>query len=73
MRSAAVVALAAPLVSAQLNELAVKAGLKYFGTATDTPYVSNPEYRKILNDKREFGQLVPSNGQKVGVLQGLHL
>ena len=54
-----------PLVSAQLNELAQKAGKKYFGTATDTYELANSTYFGILTDKREFGQLTPSNGQKV--------
>ncbi|CZT49453.1 related to endo-1,4-beta-xylanase [Rhynchosporium secalis] len=55
---------AMPFVSAQLHELAVKAGLKYFGTATDVGELSNATYVKILRDKREFGQLVGGNGQK---------
>ncbi|KAL2074011.1 hypothetical protein VTL71DRAFT_7789 [Oculimacula yallundae] len=53
-----------PFASAQLHELAVKAGLKYFGTATDVGELNNTEYVKILRDKKEFGQLVGSNGQK---------
>ena len=54
-----------PLASAQLHALAVKAGLKYFGTATDVGELNNTEYVKILRDKKEWGQLVGSNGQKV--------
>lgn len=54
-----------PLASAQLHELAVKAGKMYFGTATDVGELNNTEYVKILRDKREWGQLVGSNGQKV--------
>ncbi|KAJ9138844.1 Beta-xylanase [Pleurostoma richardsiae] len=53
-----------PLVSAQLDYLAKKAGKLYFGTATDTSELSNTTYFKILTDTREFGQLTPSNGQK---------
>ncbi|KAK0101227.1 hypothetical protein ONS95_006407 [Cadophora gregata] len=53
-----------PLASAQLHALAVKAGLKYFGTATDVGELNNTEYVKILRDKKEWGQLVGSNGQK---------
>ncbi|KAH9203778.1 glycoside hydrolase superfamily [Leptodontidium sp. 2 PMI_412] len=53
-----------PLASAQLHELAVKAGKKYFGTATDVGELNNTEYVKVLRDKREWGQLVGSNGQK---------
>ncbi len=51
--------------SAQLNQLAKKAGLLYFGTATDNGELSNKQYFDILTDKKEFGQLTPSNGQKV--------
>lgn len=58
-------ALLAPAVSAQLNDLAVKAGLKYFGTALrDNALAEDATYRSILSDKSEFGQLVPENGQK---------
>jgi len=63
--SAVAAVMAAPLASAQLHELAVKAGKKYFGTATDTGELSNTTYYKILTDTKEFGQLTPSNGQKV--------
>ncbi len=54
-----------PLVTGQLHQLAVKAGLKYFGTATDNGELNNTEYVKILRDKKEWGQLTPSNGMKV--------
>jgi GH35 family endo-1,4-beta-xylanase len=58
---------AAPLASAQLNYLAKKAGLEYFGTASDVVSVAalNATYAKILSDTREFGQLTPANGMKV--------
>jgi hypothetical protein len=52
--------------SAQLNELARKAGKLYFGTALDNVNIGADErYMRILNDTREFGQLTPANGQKV--------
>jgi endo-1,4-beta-xylanase len=62
-----------PLCSGQLNLEAKKAGLKYFGTATDTPgereragYEADyPQYDAILDDINEFGQTTASNGQKV--------
>lgn len=54
-----------PIASAQLNELAQKAGKLYFGTATDNGELNNTEYVSILTNKTEFGQLTPSNGQKV--------
>ena len=57
--------LALPLASAQLNELAKKAGKLYFGTATDTGELNNTQYVSILLNKKEFGQLTPSNGMKV--------
>lgn len=56
---------AAPLASAQLHQLAKEAGLLYFGTATDNGELNNTQYVKILTDTKEFGQLTPSNGQKV--------
>jgi endo-1,4-beta-xylanase len=57
--------LAPAAVSAQLNDLAVKAGLKYFGTALREGAISSDaQYAAILGDKKEFGQLVPENGMK---------
>jgi GH35 family endo-1,4-beta-xylanase len=57
--------LAPAAVSAQLNDLAVRAGLKYFGTALREGAInSDSRYAAILGDKTEFGQLVPENGQK---------
>ncbi|KAH6877079.1 family 10 glycosyl hydrolase [Thelonectria olida] len=61
-----------PLSSAQLNLWAKKAGLKYFGAATDSPGQREragyedvyPRYDAILRDTREFGQTTPTNGQK---------
>lgn len=60
---AAVAAL--PLASAQLNELAKKAGKLYFGTATDNGELNNTQYFNILSNTKEFGQLTPANGMKV--------
>jgi endo-1,4-beta-xylanase len=56
-----------PAVSAQLNELARAAGKLYFGTATDNGELNNTQYTAILDNKKEFGQLTPSNGQKVSM------
>ncbi|KAK3361848.1 glycoside hydrolase superfamily [Lasiosphaeria ovina] len=57
--------LAPAAVSAQLNDLAVRAGLKYFGTALREGAInSDTAYAAILKNKSEFGQLVPENGQK---------
>ena len=57
--------LAPAAVSAGLNDLAVRAGLKYFGTALrESAISSDSTYASILSDKSEFGQLVPENGQK---------
>ncbi|KAL2263957.1 hypothetical protein VTK26DRAFT_3951 [Humicola hyalothermophila] len=67
MHSKAILAalLAPATVSAQLNDLAVRAGLKYFGTALREGAInSDAQYAAILGDKSEFGQLVPENGQK---------
>jgi endo-1,4-beta-xylanase len=58
-------ALLVPAVSAQLNDLAVRAGLKYFGTALGEGTInSDSQYAAILSDTSMFGQLVPENGQK---------
>jgi endo-1,4-beta-xylanase len=57
--------LAPAAVNAQLNDLAVRAGLKYFGTALGEGSInSDSQYAAILSDKSMFGQLVPENGQK---------
>ncbi|KAK0724110.1 glycoside hydrolase superfamily [Lasiosphaeris hirsuta] len=63
---AVLVALLAPaVVSAQLNDLAVRAGLKYFGTAVrEGSTSSDAAYMAIINNKSEFGSVVPENGQK---------
>ncbi|RYO98088.1 hypothetical protein DL764_007189 [Monosporascus ibericus] len=61
-----------PLASAQLHLQAKKAGLKYFGAATDSPgqreraglEAAYPRYDAILRDTNEFGQTTPTNGQK---------
>ena len=50
-----------------LNELAVKAGKLYLGTATDQPGTGEDTdltYQSILNDTRIFGQITPANGMK---------
>lgn len=62
-----------PLVSGQLDTWAKKAGLKYFGSATDSPgqreraglEASYPQYDAIMRDTAEFGQTTPTNGMKV--------
>jgi endo-1,4-beta-xylanase len=80
LQSIAVPLLAAlPLASAQLHEFAKKSGLKYFGAATDSPgqreraglEASYTQYDKILRDTKEFGQITPTNGQKVCLLNTL--
>lgn len=59
------VLLGSAAVSAQLHSLAVGAGLEYFGTTVDERHVnSDAQYRSILEDTNEFGQVVPENGQK---------
>ncbi|KAI0128686.1 glycoside hydrolase superfamily [Xylariales sp. AK1849] len=62
--SAVAAVLIIPVVSANLNELAVAAGKKYFGTATDNGELTDANYTAILNDTTEFGQITPGNGQK---------
>lgn len=47
-----------------LDVLAKRAGLLYFGTAIDNVVLNNTKYISIAHNKSEFGQVVPSNGQK---------
>lgn len=62
-----------PLASAQLHRLAKKAGLMYFGAATDSPGQREragkedayPVYDAIFANNNMFGQTTPTNGQKV--------
>lgn len=60
----AALALSAGVANAQLNKLAVAAGLKYFGSATDNGELTNTTYTAILSDSDEFGQITPGNTQK---------
>jgi endo-1,4-beta-xylanase len=61
-----------------LDTLARKAGLKYFGAATDTPGQrerepypqSYEQYDQIMWDSDEFGSTTPTNGHKVGPPSG---
>ncbi|KAK0727162.1 glycoside hydrolase superfamily [Lasiosphaeria miniovina] len=71
--SLAAVVLTAPLlVAGQLDYYAKKAGLQYFGAATDTPGqrerapfpATYATYSAILTNPREFGQTTPTNGMK---------
>lgn len=50
--------------SAQLHQLAVAAGKLYFGSATDNGELTDAAYVDILEDRNEFGQITPGNGQK---------
>ncbi|KUI65033.1 Endo-1,4-beta-xylanase 1 [Cytospora mali] len=49
---------------AQLNQLAVAAGKKYFGSATDNGELDDTAYTAVLSDSSEFGQITPGNTQK---------
>jgi endo-1,4-beta-xylanase len=50
--------------SAQLNSLAVQAGLQYFGSAIGEGNTGDSAYLSIASDTEEIGQLTPENGQK---------
>ncbi|CAN8096389.1 unnamed protein product [Discula destructiva] len=63
-RNIVMLALGASATNAQLNKLAVAAGLKYFGSATDNGELTNTSYVAILEDADEFGQVTPGNTQK---------
>ena len=47
-----------------LNAIAQAAGLKYLGSATDNPELTDTDYVAILSDSSEFGQLTPGNSMK---------
>lgn len=47
-----------------LNSLAVAAGKKYFGTATDNNELSDTAYVAILKNNSMFGQITPANSMK---------
>ncbi len=51
------VAVAVPLVSAQLSDLAKAAGKLYFGTSTDNGELNFTQRTQILSNTSEFGQL----------------
>ncbi|KAK1984482.1 glycoside hydrolase superfamily [Colletotrichum cereale] len=61
---AGLLAVADSASAAGLNELAVKAGKKYFGTGTDNGVLSDSAYTAVVKDTNMFGQLTPGNGQK---------
>ncbi|KAH7306039.1 family 10 glycosyl hydrolase [Stachybotrys elegans] len=50
--------------SAQLHQLATRAGLLYFGTAVGEGQINDGTYMRYVDNTAEFGQLVPENGQK---------
>lgn len=53
--------------AAGLNTAAKAVGLKYFGTATDNPELSDTAYETELNNTQDFGQLTPANSMKVSL------
>ena len=64
MRSNALLLASATAVTAQLNDLALSAGLEFFGTAVGEGNIGDEQYMSIATDTSEFGQLTPENGQK---------
>ncbi|CAH0015208.1 unnamed protein product [Clonostachys rhizophaga] len=54
----------ASAASGQLHDLAVKAGLEFFGTALGESHTNDSAYISLGTDSSEFGQLTPENGQK---------
>ncbi|KAH9429609.1 hypothetical protein MCOR02_009346 [Pyricularia oryzae] len=70
MRFTSVIPLLVASAAATLHELALEAGLEYFGAATDAPgqreraglNAAYPQYEAVLRE--EFGQTTPTNGQK---------
>lgn len=55
---------AGPAPAQGLHALAVRAGLQFFGTATDTNNFNDTAYMNVVNNKNEFGILTPENSQK---------
>jgi len=53
---------------AGLHTAAIAKGLKYFGTATDNGELTDAPYVSQLRNTDDFGQLTPSNSQKVIIL-----
>lgn len=53
-----------PAVHGQLHDLAVEAGLLYFGTETDNISLDRDDYQAILRNTSLFGQIVAGNSQK---------
>lgn len=53
----------ATLAAAQLHDLAVAAGLEYFGTALGE-HIDDAPYYELAANGTEFGSLTPENGQK---------
>ncbi|KIJ24741.1 glycoside hydrolase family 10 protein, partial [Sphaerobolus stellatus SS14] len=47
-----------------LNKYGKAAGLKYFGSATDNPELTDMPYVAILSNTNEFGQITPGNSMK---------
>ncbi|TLS25751.1 hypothetical protein PpBr36_07921 [Pyricularia pennisetigena] len=47
-----------------LHSLAVKAGLLYFGTASDVGNFADERYMSVVNNTNEFGMIVPENSMK---------
>ncbi|KAH9211261.1 glycoside hydrolase superfamily [Leptodontidium sp. 2 PMI_412] len=64
MRSTLVLPFLLSAANAQLNTLAVAAGLKYFGSATDNSELTDTAYLALLSDTTDFAQITPGNGQK---------
>ncbi|KFH42785.1 Endo-1,4-beta-xylanase-like protein [Hapsidospora chrysogenum ATCC 11550] len=65
MHTGLLLGLAAPaVVSAQLHELALAAGLDFFGAAIGEGNTHDSQYMAIASDTSEIGQLTPENGQK---------
>ncbi|KAK0120431.1 hypothetical protein ONS96_010647 [Cadophora gregata f. sp. sojae] len=64
MRSTVVLPFLLPAAYAQLNDLAVAAGLKYFGSATDNSELTDSAYVSLLSNTSDFAQITPGNGQK---------
>ena len=72
MHSHRLLALASLLTfaTAQLNQAAQAAGLKFFGTAVDNAALSDAAYMAIARDPAEFGAITPANGQKWANTEG---
>lgn len=58
-----------PSAQAGLNTAAKASGKKFFGSATDNPYLDDEPYVRKLSNTDNFGQITPGNSMKVRIVR----